>query len=158
MDAHELGAGDGGGHGGSGLADTPEGLLLGVGEDGAQPAGGAVAGEEPSDFGQVLRRGGVHVHAVAAVGVEVQEAGDQQPAPQVHGLIGPAAEPGDAAVLHQQVGVLKAAVHVDPAVGKAGSLHGGPQKGCPAARALVKMMASGWFWRRLAGKWAVTSP
>ena len=47
---------------------------------------------------------------------------------------------------------LELAVYIDLAIGKEGSFHKIPQKGWPAARALVKMMASGWFCSRLAGK------
>ena len=65
------------------VADGPGGLLLGVGEDAGQKAGGAVAGVEGRPAAHILRRGGVGVHMVGAVGVHVQEAGHAAPAPGV---------------------------------------------------------------------------
>ena len=63
------------------LLDAPEGLLGRVGEDGAEPPGGALGGEEAADGAQALDVGGVHVKARGAVGVHVDEARqDEKPA------------------------------------------------------------------------------
>ena len=121
VDAQQLGPVRRGLHGRLGLADAPQGLLRGVGEDGAQPAGGAVAGKEPGDLPEVLGGGSVHVHPVSPVSVQVQKAWHQHPAaqvfdPQAGGV--QLADSGDPAVLHQQVRLLKTAVHIDAAAGK----------------------------------------
>lgn len=93
-------------------------------------------------FPKVLGGGSVHVHPVSPVSVQVQKAWHQHPAaqvfdPQAGGV--QLADSGDPAVLHQQIRLLKTAVHIDAAAGKEQFFsHGVPlQKGWPAAMALV---------------------
>ena len=140
MDAQQPGPGDGRRHGLFGLADAPEGLLLGIGQDAALPAGGAVAGKERADPGQVRRGGGVDVDAVPAVGVQVNKAGDQRHPLQVHHLAARRggqmrADAVDDAAADQHVGRRKGMVAVDAGILIQNIRHAvhPPQYGCLAA-------------------------
>ena len=73
MDAQHLRAAGGLLHGLGNAGDGQGGLFLRVGEDAGQEAGGAVAGKKGRQGADVLRRGRVHVHIAAAVGVHVQK-------------------------------------------------------------------------------------
>src|SRR5699024_796887 len=93
----------------------------GICQDAALPAGGAVAGEKGADPGQVGGSGGVDVDAVAAVGVQVDKAGDQRHAAQVHRLAAfrggqVRADAVNDAAADQHVGSLKHMVAVDAGV------------------------------------------
>ena len=115
----------------SGLLHAPEGLLRRVGEHRAQPAGDALGGEEPADRAQALGVGGVHVHPCGAVGVQIQKTGQHPQSGGVHLrqallIVVPAAQGGDAPVLHRHVQGDEGPVPQDGAVFQIkGVVHGG---------------------------------